>query len=51
MPGASLAVMLWEVAYRYGFSEAEILAMPMSRLTFWHDGHRQMLEAEGGGSK
>jgi len=46
--------MLWEVAYRYGFSEGEILAMRMSRLAFWHDGHRQMWtaeRAERGGSK
>ena len=38
--------MLWAVAGRFGFSEAEIFAMPISRLSFWYDGHLYMVSEE-----
>lgn len=38
--------MLWAVAARYGFSEAEVLSMPAHRLRFWYAGHTRMVEEE-----
>ena len=40
--------MLWAVAARYSFTEAEVLAMPGHRLRFWHAGHVRMCEEERG---
>jgi hypothetical protein len=38
--------MLWAVAARFGFSEAELWAMPISRLKFWFRGHAHMIDEE-----
>lgn len=46
MPGAELDRVLWSVAARYGFSEAEMWAMPVSRLLFWYEGHQFMYREE-----
>lgn len=40
--------MLWAVAARYGFAEAEVLAMPGHRLRFWYAGHVKMYREERG---
>ena len=50
--------MLWAVANRFKFSDAEIRTMRMSRLFFWYRGHQLCDEEErqaqaavmGGGS-
>lgn len=39
--------MIWAVAARYGFSEAEMLDMPAHRLRFWYMGHLKMWEEKG----
>lgn len=38
--------MLWAVGAQYSFTEAELWAMPVSRLRFWYAGHTAMI-AEG----
>lgn len=40
--------MLWSVAARYSFTEAEIWAMPVSRLAYWYEGHTLMWQEQGG---
>jgi hypothetical protein len=34
--------MLWTVGARFSFSEAELWALPLSRLVFWYRGALQM---------
>jgi hypothetical protein len=34
--------MVWSVAARFSFSEAEILGMSLSRLRYWYKGHQYM---------
>jgi hypothetical protein len=38
--------MVWSVAARYGFNEAEIMGMSMSRLRYWYKGHQYMAREE-----
>lgn len=38
--------MTWAVANRFHFTEAEMLAMPLSRLIYWHDGHLHICDEE-----
>lgn len=40
--------MLWSVAARFGFTEAELWALPISRLRFWHQGHAALIAEERG---
>jgi len=47
MPAAALDHLIWSVAARFaGFSEAELWAMPMTRLQYWYQGHRRLAEDE-----
>ena len=41
--------MLWAVAGRFGFTEIEMLKMPLSRLRYWYEGHAEMVKEERGG--
>lgn len=34
--------MLWCVAAQYGFTETEMMRMPLRRLRFWYEGHETM---------
>ena len=41
--------MTWAVAGRYGFTETEMMRMPLSRLAFWYEGHLEAWKEEHGG--
>ncbi len=38
--------MVWSVAARFSFAEAEILGMSLSRLRYWYKGHQYMAKEE-----
>jgi len=38
--------MLYSVAARFHFGEHELWSMPVSRLRFWYEGHKQIAEEE-----
>ena len=38
--------MMWSVAARYGFSDAEMWAMRRRRLLYWYEGHEHMSREE-----
>lgn len=41
--------MRWAVAGRFGFTETEMLRMPLRRLRDWYEGHAEMVREERGG--
>ncbi len=38
--------MVWSVAARFSFAEAEIIGMKLSRLRYWYEGHQYMDKEE-----